>query len=66
MHEFSFFEEEHFFIYFFDEEFEFIFVTGFSLIKFDDSFFEGNEEGFEHTIVFMFLLSGCESTVDTH
>ena len=42
LHELAFLKQEHLFVYFFDEKFEFILVTGLALVKFDYSLFEGN------------------------
>ena len=66
LHELAFFKQEHLFVYFFDEKFEFILVAGLALVKFDYSLFEGYHQSLKHIVVFMLLLPGGEPAIDAH
>ena len=66
LHELTFLKQEHFFVYFFDEKFEFIFITSLTLVKFDYSLFECNNQSLKHAVIFVLLLPCGKPTIDAH
>jgi hypothetical protein len=65
-HEFAFFEQVHFFVYFFNKKFELSLVAFLLFVELNESFFEGNNQCLNQIIILCLLSTSCKSAIDTH